>query len=448
MRQNRDRNLYSLWMGKVLCLFALSACSTVLLAQQTPDQQQDPSTQSQDVKPAILAMPSYSQNIALLGTDQRYMDLETLQTRRRTFFIYGMGVSETYDYFGGNSAVQNSNLLVWSPHFAIINASNHSSFSVQYAPSVSQSTSGPSSHQVFQSGAISFGEPIARNWVLQLSSSNTYGTDSSRLVSPLAFNVNQGVPVVDPNSAVFQFNRGDVLTTANDAVLIWQRSPSQSMNFTAGESTLSSLDGRLSNTSTFTIVSYSAAVSQHTSLNVGGNYYHRFSLGSCDSYGLTFGFSHQLGRNMNLSLAGGPEFETAPCNKTLGPLGGNYAITIAYPLSRRSRVGLTASRSYATNYLANTQWTDTAAVSYSRQLSETFDISLNSGYARSVLSQTSLGTYAGYFAGTDLSWKLSRTVALRGEYRRFGQVSGGPLKSQNVAMITLGWSPLPTRIVK
>jgi hypothetical protein len=82
-------------MRIVFCLFALSGCSSVLVAQQTPDTP-PPSTDSQDTTPVVLVMPSASQNIALLGTDQRFMDLGTLQTRRRAFFLYGTGISESY----------------------------------------------------------------------------------------------------------------------------------------------------------------------------------------------------------------------------------------------------------------------------------------------------------------------------------------------------------------
>jgi hypothetical protein len=430
----------------VLCLFALSCTGTVLLAQQTSNQSV-PSIDSQDVKPTVLAIPSYSQNIALLGTDQRYMDLETLQARRRTFFLYGMAVSESYvNNLAENSGGQDNSQLLWTPHLAIINASNHSSFSVQYAPSVVQSTSGPSSRQVFHAGNISFGQPIAPNWLLQLSSSNTYGTDISRLLSPLAFDVNKGIPVVDPSSAVFQFNRGKVFTTANNVGLTWQRTASQAMSFSAGESYFSALDSGPSSRSTFAQVSYSAAVSPRTSLNVGGNYYHQtFSLISCDGYGFSFGISHQVGRKISLSVAGGPEFETTRCNKGAN---GNYEFTMSYTLSRRSRMGLTAGRSYMTNYLADTKWSDTAAVSYATQLSQSFEINLDSGYARGVRTQTGPGTYVGYFVGAHLSWKLSRTIALGTAFRRFEQVSGGPTQGQNMAMITLGWNPLPVRIVK
>jgi hypothetical protein len=436
-------------MRIVLCLFVLSGSGTVLVAQQNPDKPA-PSTQPQDVQPAILAMPSYSPNIGLLGTDQRYLDLGTLQTKRRSFFMYGMGVSESYlDNFQQNSGTQDTSQFVWSPHVALINASNHSSFSLQYAPTVVQSVSGPSSREVFQAGTISFGQPIARNWVLQLTSTNTYGTDSSRLLSPPAFDVNKGVPIADPSSAVFLFNRGKVFTTSDNVGLSWQRSPSQSMSFSAQESYFSSLDSGPSSRSTSAQVSYSAAVSPRTSVNVGGNYYHQaFSQGGCDGYGFTFGIARQVGRNVNLSLSGGPEFETAPCHKALG---GNYGINISYPLSRTSRLGLTASRSYLTNYLPNTQWSDTAAVSYARQLSQYFEINLNSGYARSVRTQTvqtALGAYVGYFVGADFSWKLSRTFALGTTYRRFEQVSGGPSQRQNMALITLGWNPLPMRIVR
>lgn len=446
MRHNRDSNLYSLWVRMVLCLFALSCTSTVLLAQQTSDKSV-PSTDSQDVKPTVLAIPSYSQNIALLGTDQRYMDLETLQAKRRTFFLYGMAVSESYvNNLAENSGGQDNSQLLWTPHLAIINASNHSSFSVQYAPSIVQSTSGPSSRQVFHAGNISFGQPIAPNWLLQLSSSNTYGTDISRLLSPLAFDVNKGIPVADPSSAVFQFNRGKVFTTANNVGLTWQRSASQAMSFSAGESYFSSLDSGPSSRSTLAQMSYSAAVSPRTSLNVGGNYYHQtFSLVSCDGYGFTFGISHQVGRKINLSAAGGPEFETTRCNKGAN---GNYEFTMSYTLSRRSRMALTASRSYMTNYLADTKWSDTAAVSYARELSQSFEINLDSGYARGVRTQTGPGTYVGYFVGANFSWKLSRTIALGTAFRRFEQVSGGPTQGQNMAMITLGWNPLPVRIVK
>jgi len=432
-------------MRMVLCLFALSGTSTVLVAQQNPDKPV-PSTDSQDVKPTALVLPSYSQNIAILGTDQRYMDLGTLQTRRRTFFMYGMAVSESYVRdFAENSGGQDNSKFLWSPHVAIINASNHSSFSFQYAPTIVHSTSGPSSRQVFHAGTITFGLPIAPNWVLQLNSSNSYGTDSSRLLSPLAFDVNKGVPVVDPSSAVFQFNRGKVFTTANNVGLTWQRSASQAMSFSAGESYFSSLDGGPGSTSTSAQVSFSAAVSPRTSFSVGGNYNHQaFSLGTCDGYGFSFGISHQLGRNISLSVAGGPEFETARCKGA----NGNYEVSMSYTLSRRSRMGLTAGRSYMTNYLANTKWSDTAAVSVGRQLSESFEINLDSGYARSVRTQTGLGTYIGYFVGANLSWKLSRTIALGTGYRRFEQISGGPNQGQNMAMITLGWSPLPTRIVK
>jgi len=432
-------------MRMVLCLFALSGTSTVLVAQQNPDKPV-PSTDSQDVKPTALVLPSYSQNIAILGTDQRYMDLGTLQTRRRTFFMYGIAVSESYVRdFAENSGGQDNSKFLWSPHVAIINASNHSSFSFQYAPAIVHSTSGPSSRQVFHAGTITFGLPIAPNWVLQLNSSNSYGTDSSRLLSPLAFDVNKGVPVVDPSSAVFQFNRGKVFTTANNVGLTWQRSASQAMSFSAGESYFSSLDGGPGSTSTSAQVSFSAAVSPRTSFSVGGNYNHQaFSLGTCDGYGFSFGISHQLGRNISLSVAGGPEFETARCKGA----NGNYEVSMSYTLSRRSRMGLTAGRSYMTNYLANTKWSDTAAVSVGRQLSESFEINLDSGYARSVRTQTGLGTYIGYFVGANLSWKLSRTIALGTGYRRFEQISGGPNQGQNMAMITLGWSPLPTRIVK
>lgn len=446
MRHNRGSKLYNLGLRMVLCLFAMSCTSAILFAQQTPDKQ-GPTSDSQDVKPTVLVIPSYSQNIALLGTDQRYMDLGTLQTRRRTFFMYGMGVSESYVHnFADNSAGQDNSQFLWSPHIAIINASNHSSFSIQYAPFVVQSTSGPSSRQVFHAGNITFGQPIARNWVLQVSSSNTYGSDTSRLLSPLAFDINKGVPVVDPSSAVFQFNRGKVFTTTNSVALTWQKSASQAINFSAQESYFSPLDSGPSNSSTFAQVSYSAAVSPRTSVNVGSNYYHQaFFLASCDGYGFTVGISRQVGRHLNLAVAAGPEFATAPCNKGLA---GNYEINISYPLSRRSRVGLTAGRSYRSNYLANTQWSDTAAVSYARQLSQAFEINVDSGYARSVRAQAGLGSYVGYFVGASLSWKVSRTIALSTTFRRFEQVSGGPILGQNMALITLGWNPLPVRIVK
>jgi len=100
------------------------------------------------------------------------------------------------------------------------------------------------------------------------------------------------------------------------------------------------------------------------------------------------------------------------------------------------------------NYLPNTQWTDTGAVSYGRQLSQSFEINLNSGYARSVRMQAGLGDYVGYFVGADLSWKLSRTIAIGTSYRRFEQVSGGPIQGQNMALVSLVWNPLPMRIVK
>ena len=446
MRHNRGSKLYNLGLRTALCLCALTCTSAFLFAQQTTDKPA-PTADTQDVKPTVLVMPSYSQNIALLGTDQRYMDLGTLQTRRRTFFMYGMGVSESYVHnFAENSSAQDNSQFLWSPHLAVVNASNHSSFSIQYAPFVVQSTSGPSSRQVFHAGNIAFGQPIAPNWGLLLSSSNTYGSDTSRLLSPLAFDVNKGVPVADPSSAIFQFNRGKVFTTTNSAALTWQKSASQAISFSAQESYFSELDGGPSNNSTFAQVSYSAAVSPRTSVNVGANYYHQaFFVASCDGYGFTFGISRQVGRHLNLAVAGGPEFATASCNKGLG---GNYDISISYPLSRRSRVGLTAGRSYKSNYLANTKWSDTAAVSYARQLSQAFEINLDSGYARSVRAQTGLGSYVGYFVGANLSWKVSRTVALSTAYRRFEQVSGGPILGQNVALITLGWNPLPVRIVK
>src|SRR5438477_13073838 len=143
MRQNSDCNLFGSWMRMALCLFVLTGSSTVLVAQENPDKP-TPSTESQDVKPAALVMPNYSQNIALLGTDQRYVDLGTLQTRRRTFFMYGMGVSESYvNNFAENSPAQDTSQFVWSPHVAIINASTHSSIRCQYASFVLQSLSGP-----------------------------------------------------------------------------------------------------------------------------------------------------------------------------------------------------------------------------------------------------------------------------------------------------------------
>ena len=111
-------------------------------------------------------------------------------------------------------------------------------------------------------------------------------------------------------------------------------------------------------------------------------------------------------------------------------------------------MGLTAGRSYMTNYLTDTQWSDTGALSYSRQLSEAFDLNLNAGYGRGVRAQSGLGAYVGYFAEADFSWKLTRTLALVTTYRRFEQVSGGPNQGQNVVMLSLGWNPLPIRIVK
>jgi hypothetical protein len=447
MRQNRESKLQGVWMRMVLCLLVLSATGTMLVAQQSPDKPVA-STDTQDVKPSAMVIPNYSQTIALLGTDQRYMDLETLQTRRRTFFLYGMGLSESYvQIFNENSASQDNSQFLWSPHVAIINASNHSSFSFQYAPSLVQSTSGPSSREVFHSGTITFGQPLSPNWVLQVVSTNTYGTDSSRLLSPLAFDVSKGVPVADPSSAVFQLNRGKVFTTGDSVGLSWQTSPSQALNFSVQESYFTSLDSGASSRATSAQVSYSAAVSPRTSFNVGGNYHHQeFTIGNCDGYGFNIGVSHQVGRHIELSLEAGPEFETSPCSRT--SITGNYGISISYPLSRRSRVAVSASRSYLTNYLADTLWSDTAAVSYARQLTEYIDINVNSGYARSVRAQPGLEAYVGYFAGVDLSWKLSRAFTLETAYKRFEQVSGGPGQGQNIVLISLGWNPLPVRIVK
>jgi len=440
------------WLRTVLCLIVGASSSQFLLAQQQQPQQQQqpdqappsPAPWPQDVTPVVLQLPSNPQTIALLGTDQRFVDLEALQTRRRTFFMYGMGITESYsDNFGGGTG--NSSEALWSPHVALINASNHSSISFQYAPSLAETTSGPSEHELFHTGSFSFSQPIAPNWFLQFGSSNTYGTDGVRLLSPLGFEVKDGVPMTDPSSAVFQLERDKVFTSSNNLNLGWQRSPSQAMNFSFGESYFSSLNGGPHSSIAFGQASYSVAVTPRTGLNLGGNYYHGFTQGSCDSYGFTVGISHQLSRHVNISLGGGPEFASSPCSKGLG---GNYTITVSLPLSRVSRLGLTAGRSYTTTYLANTQWSDTAAASYGRQLSEAIGISLNSGYDRSVRTVAGLGAYVGYFAGADFSWKLARTIALTASYRRFEQVSGGPDQGQNVAMISLGWNALPIRIVK
>jgi len=444
MSQNQESIRVGPWLRMTFCLFALASSGNVLVAQQQSDSRVSPA-ESQDVKPVVLQLPSESQNVALLGTDQRFVDLETLQTRRRTFFMYGMGLSESYEDFSAGTAGQNFSDIIWNPHVALINASNHSSFSVQYAPSIVQATSGSSGHQVFHAGDFSLGQPIAPNWALQLTSSETYGTDSARLLGPLAFQVNGGVPIVNSNSALFQLNRGKVFTTTNDLDLRWQRNPSQAVSFTVGENTLLP-DGGPDNSTIFGQLSYSVAVTSRTGLNFGGNFYHRvFTQGNCDAYGFTVGISHQFTRYINIWLGGGPEFMSSPCT---GGLGGNYVLSMSVPLSRVSRLGLMAERSYASSFLVNSQWTDTAAVSYSRQLSEAIGVTLNSGYARSVGALIGPGAYTAYFADADLSWRLSRTISVTTTYRRFEQVSGGPDQGQNVAMISLGWNPLPIRIVK
>ena len=448
MKQKTEYKFYGWRSGMVLCLFLLCVTGNVANAQQDSDNSAS-SIQPQDVKPTVLVMPAGSEGVALLGTDQHYLDLGTLQTRRRTFFMYGMGVSNSYlDSFTDNSPSQNSDQFLWSSHVAVINASDHSSFSIQYAPSFTKSVSGPSIREAYQSGTITFVQPIARNWALQLSSTNNYGTDLSRLLSPPAFTLNNGVPVPDPSSAIFQFGRGSVFATNDDAGLTWQKSPSQALHFSVQESYFSALDAGTSSMSTYAQASYSVATSARTAFNIGGNYDHRsFSNGGCDGYGFSLGITHQFGRYITLNFGGGPEFETAPCSKNR-TIGGNYVVSISYPLSRRSRLGLTAGRTFMSNYLANTQYSDIGAVSYSRQLSETFQVTFNSGYARSVLTQAGVGAYVGYFAGADLAWKLTRSFSLGTEFRRFQQVSGGPVAGQNVALVTLGWNPLPVRIVK
>lgn len=445
MNQDRRRLHCSIWLRMAVVLLAVTTSGQSLVAQQQADQSaSSPGPAPQNTTSVVSQLPSDSQSIALFGTNQRFVDLGTLETRRRTFFMYGMGLSETYVDTFGEGAGQSDSEIFWSPHVALINASNQSSFSIQYAPSIAQTTSGPSEHQLYNTGSIAFTQKLAPNWLLQFGSVSTYGTDEVRLLSPLAFEVKGGVPVTDPSSALFQFNRDKVFTSSNNLGLGWQLSPSQTMNFSAGESYFMSLNGGPHSSMISGQVSYGVALTPRTGLNFGGNYYHGFTRGSCDSYGVSFGISHQISRHVNISIGGGPEFSSAPCSSGLG---GNYVLSVSLPLSRRSRLGLMASRSYTTSYLANAQYNDTAAISYGRQLSEAVSLSLNSGYDRSVLAQAA-GAYVGYFAEADLSWRLWRSIALTTSYRRFEQVSGVPDQGQNVAMISLGWNALPVRIVR
>lgn len=434
-----------LWMRIAGCLLALSVSSTVLVAQQSSEQTGS-SMQGEAVNPVVLETPSSSQTIALLGTDQRYMDLETLQTRRRTFLVYGMGISDSYTTgFQANSG-QDRHEFLWNSHIALVNASNHSALSFQYAPTLLHGISGPLGDQVFHVGTIAFGQPITRNLTFQVNTTNTYGTDLARLLSPSAFSVNGRVPIADPSSAVFQFNRGNVFASQNSINLSLQRSPSQSLNFSTEHSYLSLLGQGQHTNASFAQISYFVAISRTTSFNVGSNYHYEiFPVGSCSGYGFSLGISHRFGRYIDMDLRGGPEFEAARC-KGRGA-GANYGLSISYPLSRRSRVGLAASRSYTNRYLANAQWTDSAAITYNRQLSESFQMNLNSGYARSVLTSNQ-GAYGGYFVDAEVSWNVSRTLAFGTGYKRFQQVSGGPTQGQNVGLVSLRWNPLPTRIVK
>lgn len=396
---------------------------------------EDGAVDDSDSKPQN-AVQSASTSVPALNGER----LIHLSAAPRHLLLYGMGLTGAYDdRIGDTQRRVAGGVSLWSPYVGFVGSTHKAQYVFQYAPTVTHYASGDFGTKVFHRASFFMAGAINGRWDWFLSTSNSYGDDSLRLLAPLQFNPLGNTPIADISSATFQLGSETVFGSKTNLALGWRRSPRDHLTFVLGESYYSySREASHTSVANFRL-NYDHAVSPRTNFQVFGQVHRALDRSLCSSYGGGVGMSTRPNQRMTLQLSAGPEFNRPNCGRRQAL---SFHGALAAALSQTSRMYVAANREFATAYRARSQWEDNVAVGFDKRLSRILETGFDTGYARSQPVDAS-SAYQGYFVASYVRWRLSRSLSTEANFRHFYRLIAGQSLNRNVVMFGLEWSPAP-----
>lgn len=365
-------------------------------------------------------------------------------------FIYGASTSAIYQ--SGNTlssgGTEAGNSVIASPFIGLLGRTRTGSYRLDYTASVGAYNSLGQSQTAFHQLSMSIDGMFSRRWSWGLSASSGYGSQVARETAPLAFRFLANAPAPDASNAVINDLATNLLSSQFSGTLGWLASPqshiSLSLNgaFTSTDGARPSAASAIAtqSISTGARLQYERTISSTLSWRGYGQMEHTLGGLPCSSFGGGAGLSYTPNRRLTLSGEAGPEHSGPNCG---GQQSVNFNANAGFKLDQRTSIAANVSRVFTTLYRLNSRWEDDMSGEISRQF-ESFEVGVDGGFVHGQPLAIGLPAYRGYFFTPRISRKLTRTLAMTFEYRRFyGSALSSASGNASYAMFSLQWSPKP-----
>jgi len=363
----------------------------------------------------------------------------------RYLFLYGMSSSVAYrDAMPGVLNDKSDVALLLNPYVGLVGRTRTGSYLLNYTVDAMPHDTAQSPPAVFHQVSATMNGFITKNVDWSVTGIGGYGSEASRILGPLSYQVVTNFPTADTSNAILAGLNDTVLTGSLDGTLGWQKSPrdrfafeltSAYTSYTPGTTGLS-IPGANHAVSEGGTIRYDRAVSPRTSLAAFGDLFHVSSMGSCSTYGGGLGITHEASHRVSMGLQGGPQFSTKGCG---GPQSAMFTGNLLVRATARTRVYLVGGRTFTTVYRLHSSWDDNISAGVERD-SRLFVFNFDAMYVRGGLQPS----YEGLLVGPSVRYRMWRTLSWLVGYRRFhGSSWDLHSGSMNFGTVTMLWEPRP-----
>ena len=355
----------------------------------------------------------------------------------RLRYLFGSGATQGFDSAAAGSSGLPTGVSVLDGYVAATVQNSKSFVLLQHATTFTHYSAEEIQGQVFHRTAVLASGDFSRRLNWNIEGQSTLGDDALRLVNPLPERMVGQFSTAEPVSAAYGIDQGRIWGGGVSGSLNWKPDLDRTVTVTVRNSYHHRFSDDLSSNIVTGRIEYLKAQTDRTSFGIFGQTVHETGEILCNTGGAGFEFTTRMTLEMEMELAAGPEFSTTGCGRRQAF---NLHAAVAGAVNSSTRVYATANREFSSGYVRRGTWEDNVVVGVGKKLNRQFSWSADAGYVKGTLI-SSLITYQGYFASTELRKRISESLTAVATYRRFDHSVSSQGVRRNVVMVSLQWTP-------
>lgn len=356
----------------------------------------------------------------------------------RLRYMFGSGATQGFDSAAaGTSGSLPSGVSILDGYAAASVQNTKSFLLLQHATTFTHYSAEEIQGQMFnRTSVLAAGDFSQRlNWNIE--GQSTLGDDALRLVNPLPERMVGQFSTAEPVTAAYGIDQGKIWGGGVSGSLNWKPASDRTVTLTVRNSYHHRFFDDLNSNITTGRIEYVKAQTDRTSLGFFGQTVHGTGEIACDSSGGGVQFQSQVTESTLMELSAGPEFSSTGCGRRQAF---SLHAAVAGAVNSSTRIYANANREFSNGYVRRGTWEDNVVVGVGKRFSRQFSWSADAGYVKGTLISSVL-TYQGYFASTELRKRLSEGLTAVATYRRFDHSVSSQGVRRNVVMVSLQWTP-------